>query len=243
MRTDSQQKLKRFLTDEGYRTEILTDKIKTTDREDWVQKKLAAGMQVLIVNPSLVETGLDLNAFTTLVFYSMGYKLFTLRQASRRSWRINQKAPAVKVYMLYYKDTMQQKCLKLMASKLAVAGLIEGNFSEEGLAAMSDVQDMTSQMAKELMLGIRDNVEDIAAAFKKMAFENPGREAAEVPAEEMSLPLKPVPERIELPKRVLTAEQEEKLQAAMVQLEQQKAKRTKKTQQVENQLSLFDSVA
>jgi len=134
-----------------------------------VQKKLAAGMQVLIVNPSLIETGLDLNAFTTLVFYSMGYKLFTLRQASRRSWRINQKAPAVKVYMLYYEDTMQQKCLKLMASKLAVAGLIEGNFSEEGLAAMSDVQDMTSQMAKELMLGIRDNVEDIAAAFKKMA--------------------------------------------------------------------------
>lgn len=59
----------------------------------------------------------------------------------------------------------------------------------------------------------------------------------------MSLPLKPVPERIELSKRVLTAEQEEKLQAAMVQLEQQKAKRTKETQQVENQLSLFDSVA
>ena len=244
VRTDSQQKLKKLLTDEGYRTEILTDKIKTTDREDWVQKKLAAGMQVLIVNPSLVETGLDLNAFTTLVFYSMGYKLFTLRQASRRSWRINQKAPAVKVYMLYYEDTMQQKCLKLMASKLAVAGLIEGNFSEEGLAAMSDVQDMTSQMAKELMLGIRDNVEDIAAAFKKMAFENPDREVPTPPVvAEPTLPLEPVPERIEPPKRVFTAEQEEKLQAAMVQLEQQKAKRTKKTQQVENQLSLFDSVA
>ena len=30
-------------------------------------------------------------------------------------------------------------------------------------------------MAKELMLGIRDNVEDIAAAFRKMAFENPDR--------------------------------------------------------------------
>jgi len=243
VRTDSQQKLKKLLTDEGYRTEILTDKIKTTDREDWVQKKLAAGMQVLIVNPSLVETGLDLNAFTTLVFYSMGYKLFTLRQASRRSWRINQKAPAVKVYMLYYKDTMQQKCLKLMASKLAVAGLIEGNFSEEGLAAMSDVQDMTSQMAKELMLGIRDNVEDIASAFKKMAFENPDREMPEVSAGEKSLPPETVPAMIEQPKRVLTAEQEEKLQAAMVQLEQQKAKRTKKTQQVENQLSLFDFVA
>ena len=108
---------------------------------------------------------------------------------------------------------------------------------------MSDVQDMTSQMAKELMLGIRDNVEDIASAFKKMAFENPDREVLEVPAEEMSLPTESVPAMIEQPKRVLTAEQEEKLQAAMVQLEQQKAKRTKKTQQVENQLSLFDFVA
>ena len=105
---------------------------------------------------------------------------------------------------------------------------------------MSDVQDMTSQMAKELMLGIRDNVEDIAAAFKKMTFENPDREVPEVPAKEAALPL---PAMIEQPKRVLTADQEEKLQAAMVQLEQQKAKRTKKTQQVENQLSLFDSVA
>ena len=108
---------------------------------------------------------------------------------------------------------------------------------------MSDVQDMTSQMAKELMLGIRDNVEDIAAAFRKMAFENPDREVPDVPAKETSLPPESVPAMIEQPKRVFTAEQEEKLQAAMVQLEQQKAKRTKKTQQLENQLSLFDSVA
>ena len=41
---------------------------------------------------------------------------------------------------------------------------------------MSDVRDMTSQMAKELAQGIKDNVEDIAAAFKKMAVINPDRE-------------------------------------------------------------------
>ena len=174
-RTDSQQKLLKLLTGAGYRTEIMSEKIRPRAREEWVQKRLSAGLQVLITNPSLVETGLDLNAFTTLVFYSMGYKLFTLRQASRRSWRINQTAPRVEVYLLYYKDTMQHKAMKLMASKLAVAGIIEGNFTEEGLAAMSDVQDMTSQMAKELMLGIRDNVQDIASAFKKMAIINPGR--------------------------------------------------------------------
>ena len=84
--------------------------------------------------------------------------------------------------MLYYADTLQAKAMKLMASKLAVAGIIEGTFSEEGLAAMSDVKDLTSQMAKELAAGIRDNVEDIAAAFKKMAVVNPNRKAAVQPA-------------------------------------------------------------
>ena len=63
----------------------------------------------------------------------MGYKLFTFRQASRRSWRINQTAPKVEVYMFYYANTMQHKAMKLMASKLAVAGLIEGNFTEDGV--------------------------------------------------------------------------------------------------------------
>ena len=135
-----------------------------------------SGLQVLITNPSVVETGLDLNAFTTLIFYSIGYNLFTLRQASRRSWRINQGAPRVEVYLLYYANTIQAKAVKLMASKLAVASIIEGTFSEEGLSAMSDVRDLTSQMAKELSLGIKDNVEDIAAAFKKMAVINQGRE-------------------------------------------------------------------
>ena len=188
VRTDSQQKLVRLLTREGYRTEVLATAIPPNKREEWVEQRVRTGLQVLITNPRCVETGLDLNDFTTLIFYSMGYNLFTLRQASRRSWRINQTAPRVEVYLLYYAETMQAKAMKLMASKLAVAGIIEGTLSEEGLAAMSDVQDMTSQMAKELSLGIKDNVEDIAAAFKKMAVINPDRHtrpAAELPAPEL----------------------------------------------------------
>ena len=176
-RTDSQQKLLKLLTQAGYRTEILATTVPPNKREEWVEKRVRSGLQVLITNQKCVETGLDLNDFTTLIFYSMGFNLFTLRQASRRSWRINQAAPRVEVYLLYYKDTMQAKAMKLMASKLAVAGIIEGTLSEEGLAAMSDVRDLTSQMAKELALGIKDNVEDIAAAFKKMAVINPERRA------------------------------------------------------------------
>ena len=56
-----------------------------------------------------------------------------------------------------------------MASKLAAATLVEGSFSDEGLAAMSDCSDLTSQLARELTIGIREEVEDVSEMFKKMA--------------------------------------------------------------------------
>jgi hypothetical protein len=56
-----------------------------------------------------------------------------------------------------------------MAAKLSAATIIEGGISDEGLAAMSQCEDITSQMAKELMLGIKDSVEDLSATFKRMA--------------------------------------------------------------------------
>ena len=127
-------------------------------------------------------TLLDLNAFTTLIYYNIGYNLFTFRQSSRRSWRINQTAPRIEVYILYYKGVMQARAIKLMASKLAAATLVEGNFSDEGLAALSDCSDMTSQLARELTKGIRDEVEDVGAMFKKMAVIKDGND----PEEDMS---------------------------------------------------------
>ena len=228
------------MNQEGIHTDILAPTISPEKREAWVEQRVNSGLQVLITNPKCVETGLDLNTFTTLIFYSMGYNLFTLRQASRRSWRINQTAPRVEVYMLYYADTMQAKAMKLMASKLAVAGLIEGSFSEEGLAAMSDVRDMTSQMAKELAQGIKDNVEDIAAAFKKMAVINPDRERRQqitLPAAEWKTAEEPEIVTIR------TSDQQRKRVLYDGLLEMSEKKRKKPRQELEDQLSIFGDAA
>ena len=235
-RTDSQQKLVKLLTQEGYRTEILSTAIPPGKREEWVEKRVRSGLQVLITNQKCVETGLDLNDFTTLIFYSMGFNLFTLRQASRRSWRINQTAHRVEVYLLYYKDTMQAKAMKLMASKLAVAGIIEGSFSEEGLAAMSDVRDLTSQMAKELSLGIKDNVEDIAAAFKKMAVINPERRARPVAQPVAEAPVLEAPTIKAESARVQRQTYDGLLERTLE--EQKKKKKSKKPVVDENQFTL-----
>jgi len=120
-----------------------------------------------------VPTLLDLNDFTTLIFFNIAYNLYIFRQASRRSWRINQKSPRVEVYIFYYVGTMQHSAIRLMANKLAAATVIEGNISDEGLAAMSSCEDMTTALARELTRGIRNEVDDIADSFKKMAILKP----------------------------------------------------------------------
>lgn len=175
VRLDTRKRLLSRLLENGIRAEIMEENVTPRKREKWVEDRVSQGVQVLITNPSLVETGLDLNHFTTLIFYDMAFKLFTFRQASRRSWRINQTAPRVEVYVLYYRNTMQERAVRLMASKLAVAGVIEGALTDEGLAAMSDCQDMTTILAKELAEGIRHEraVEEIAESFKKMAILHP----------------------------------------------------------------------
>lgn len=148
--------------------------VKPSIREEWVEKNINDGMEVMICNPSLVETGLDLLDFTSIVFYQMGYNLFTLRQSSRRSWRLSQ-TKDIKVYFMYYKDTIQERAISLMATKLQASMALEGKFSEEGLRAMSNNEDMLTQIANSVVEGIKDTVdENIFAASKFMKSERQG---------------------------------------------------------------------
>src|SRR5690349_25055474 len=104
----------------------------------------------VISHPKLVETGLDLLDFPTIIFYETGYSLHTLRQASRRSWRIGQRLP-VRVKFVTYSGTMQETCLRLMGRKMLVALMMEGKFSGEGLQALDTDEDLLSDMARELV--------------------------------------------------------------------------------------------
>ena len=253
IRIDTQDKLTKILSEIGYKVDTLTAKVAPEKREEWVEKRVDNGLQILITNPSLVETGLDLNAFTTLIYYNIGYNIFTFRQSSRRSWRINQTAPKVEVYILYYKGTMQARAIKLMASKLAVATIIEGNLSDEGLAAMSECQDMTTLLAKELTLGIRDEVEDIAETFKKMAIIKTDTEEDENLDDYMIIPDEPVRNIISKPVKspIVKNTQADKIRVSdkvrksveLVVAASAKSKGKKSNNYVENQITLFDLIA
>lgn len=147
---DVTARLEKLLSDEGIACAVLGSQIETDKREAWYERRLREGVEVFIAHPRLVETGLDLLFTPTILFYESGYSLHTLRQASRRSWRIGQSRP-VRVRFLCYQGTMQARCLRLMGKKLLVALALEGKFAGEGLQALDDDADMLTAMARELV--------------------------------------------------------------------------------------------
>ena len=151
---DVQPRLQMILEQHGLKTAILRSTVKPEKREQWILDN-APDTDCLICNPEIVKTGLDLYDYTTIVYYQTGYNTFTIRQASRRSWRLGQTAEC-RIYYLYYADTMQERAIELVAKKLNSATALDGKLSSEGLNAMADDDDAFI-LAKALMDGLSIN--------------------------------------------------------------------------------------
>jgi len=194
---DVTARLQRILTNEGIRTTVLRASVDTSKREAWYARQIKEGVQVVISHPKLVETGLDLLDFPTIIFYESGYSLHTLRQASRRSWRIGQRRP-VRVKFLCYEGTMQTACLRLMGKKLLVALTMEGKFAGEGLQNIDEDDDMLSAMARELVErnGIGESADSV---WKALSAEHQKLFPAQVRSDNDVMP-------IETPGSLLTTE-------------------------------------
>ena len=159
---DIQPRIVSLLKARGLSVKVLkSNTVSTRDREKWIAEN-GPKCDVLCSHAQIVSTGLDFfdkaktYNFPTIVFYQCGLKISTLRQASRRAWRIGQDQPC-KVKYLHYLGTMQERFIHLMSAKLQAAEAIDGRFSLDGLAALSDSgESMGIALAKELLEAIKE---------------------------------------------------------------------------------------
>lgn len=168
---DIRSRIQSVLEAENLKVGILPETIEPKKREAWIEKN-AHNIDVLITNPELVKVGLDLIQFPTIVFFEVGYNIFTLRQAAKRSWRIGQKEP-VRVFYLCYKASLQETALSLVANKIEVALLTEGEIPE-GLADYTDEGDsILTELVKSLTEEKRYiNAETLWANMRKKEIES-----------------------------------------------------------------------
>ena len=91
---DITERMEEILTRHGFKVAVMkADAVAPDRREAWVADRVKEGVDVLVCHPRLVQTGLDLVDFLTIVWFETDYSVYTMRQASRRSWRIGQSRP------------------------------------------------------------------------------------------------------------------------------------------------------
>ena len=163
---DITERMDDMLTRHGFRVAVMkADAVAPDRREEWVAEKVKQGIDVMICHPRLVQTGLDLIDFPTLIWYETDYSVYVMRQASRRSWRIGQTRP-VKVVFMSYRNTLQADALKLVAKKLQSSLAVEGELPEDGLAAYGDDgDDLMMALARKIVSGDEEDAETMEEVF------------------------------------------------------------------------------
>jgi len=148
---DTTSRLSTILKNKEFKVSVLRATVSTGTREDFILNAVDSGCDVLICNPELVKTGLDLLDFPTIVFMQTGYNTYTLQQASKRSWRIGQ-TKDVDVYYLGYESTTQISCLELMAKKISISQSTAGSIPSSGLNILNqDGDSLEVALAKQLL--------------------------------------------------------------------------------------------
>jgi hypothetical protein len=131
----------------GVRVGVLSSNITPRKRELWIAQNIP-NVDVLIANPKLVETGLDLVMFQDIIFFEITYSLYVLWQAMRRVWRLGQ-SQRVHVSFYAYRGTLEAAALALMGTKMKFAMMLYGDNAAGTLVDETDETD--DDLQREMM--------------------------------------------------------------------------------------------
>lgn len=154
-----QDRLEGVLKQSGVQAITLYGSVNPRRRESWIEEHNHG--DVLLTNPRLVQTGLDLVSFQTVVFFEPEYSLYTLWQALRRVWRLGQTQP-VKAVFAVYKSAMEAQALALMGRKMRAAQTLYGD-EVGGAIVPVEEGDFITELAREVLRGAELN--DLQSLF------------------------------------------------------------------------------
>lgn len=127
------------------------------ERRAWFAAREADGTNVVICNPRLVRTGLNLIGWPSIVVMEPIYSLFTLAQAKRRAFRPTQTKDCTVTYV-YYQGTMSERAISIVARKSAAAAILNGDDLSAGLLEFDPGMSLLQDLAKAVASGDEDGL-------------------------------------------------------------------------------------
>lgn len=159
------ERLQWVLKQAGIEAKILGNHVSPEKRFEWIDEEVRKGTKVIITNQRLVEVGLDLLAFPTIIFYQLDDDINTVRQAAKRAHRLGQHRRCEVLYLVANETQQMAQFQRLMSrrvSALLVEGVIERS---DELAKYADVSvaELTNDLGKMLAAS------EIAKAWEETA--------------------------------------------------------------------------
>lgn len=142
------ERLQKILAKEGITAEILDTNVSSAKRFEWLEKQKKLGTKVLIMNMSLVQVGLDLLEWSSIIYYQLNDDINVLRQAGGRNWRIGQSRNC-RIYYLVNQDTQQMAQFERLMTRRIEALLVEGRI-ERSSPLVQFAKENESKLARDL---------------------------------------------------------------------------------------------
>jgi hypothetical protein len=168
-----QDRLQEVLSAAGLGVSVLRQNVGPRGRMRWVRRNTR---DVLITNPRLVETGVNLVDYATAVFYQIDYSLYVTWQALARLWRPGQVLP-VRVVFVAYRDSIEEQAVALVGDKMAAGKALYGD-EVSGAIVPEPEDDFLDELARAALQGRRINLEAIFARENEDATRSLGSPSA-----------------------------------------------------------------
>lgn len=168
------RRIQKVLRDNGIDAEILGSHVSPEKRFEWLYRAEERGIKVFICNLRLVEVGLDLYPWPTIIYYQMSYDINSVRQSSRRAWRIGQ-VRSCRTYYLIANKTQQVAQFESCMNKRAHALLAEGRLDRSELKRFG--RDASNSLAADLAECLAGS--DLASKWTYLAKKDQGLETIE----------------------------------------------------------------
>jgi len=111
--------------------------------------------------------GVDLVAFTVIVFFEVSYVVAKVSQASRRSHRVTQTRP-VTVYYLNPLETLANQALEVVLYEMLLDGILRGELpSTDVMNRVANDHSTFVEKVARAAIESAGNVDDLAAAFAR----------------------------------------------------------------------------
>ncbi len=140
---------------------VLRSQIPGSKRVAWFSNQVRSGTDVVLCHPKLVETGLNLIDWPSVVFLEPTYEIATALQSRRRPFRPTQTQP-VEVTWLAYENTMLSQAVAVVGQKAMAAALLAGDDLTSGLLQFNQSMSLMKALA-DAAIG-KEQIDESAAA-------------------------------------------------------------------------------